>query len=303
MTDIEITEKDILAFEKKLIENKSEDRVEHFTEFLLDKISEDDKGKRFDCGFPSFNKKMKGLKTGELVTVTGKTGEGKTLLAESWMNSMMVMDQIQDRAKFCIFSYEMPAEDLLTKYVNAPDLPLYLPMQLEVMNFKWLYNRVYEAKLKFGCNIFIFDHLHFLIDMDTRQNMSLNIGAFMRKMKHDIAVALNVCVIMIAHQKGTAKGDEPSLEGIRDSALIAAESDTVIVVWRRKNFSSKELGELSIKNAELASNISGRIADSPQMGDEYSDQFAMIQIAKGRRAGIYRWPKLFQKVGNFLEEV
>ncbi len=298
----EKTEKEILELERQLIDYKGEDKVVHFTDYLLSRV-ETQGGKVFDCGFLSFNRKMKGIKTGELITVTGPTGEGKTLFVESWMQSMILEDAVMGNVKFCIFSFESSPEDMLAKYVSKDTYPIYLPMQLEVMNFDWLYKRVYEAKLKEGCNVFVFDHLHFLVDMSTKQNQSLNIGAFMRKMKHDIAKALNVCVIMIAHQKGKVKGEEPSLEGIRDSALIAGESDTVIVVWRKENFEGGELDKLLLKNPIIFEAVKARIDGMESNGGDYYQQFAMVQIAKGRRAGVYRWPKLFQKVNNFLEEV
>jgi len=275
-------------------------RTTHFTQYLIEKADQGYRGTTFLSGLEKFDNKLKGIKTRELITITGKTGEGKTLFAESWCNRIM---ESNEKAKVCLFSYEVPAEEMLAKYVHDTDKPIYVPMQLECMDTEWLYKTCKHAKETHGCNIFMFDHLHFLVDMNTKLNMSLNIGGFMRGLKMDIATQLDVGVILIAHQRGVPKGEDPSLEGIRDSALVAAESDSVIVVWRRKNFDQEALDKIENESPILAERIRQRTLEKPEEGDSYSHNFAVVQIAKSRRTGTYRWSKLFQKVGYYLEEV
>jgi replicative DNA helicase len=197
----------------------------------------------------------------------------------------------------------MPAEMMLQKYSDSPSTPIYLPLELKAMDAPWLSQRIEEALIRHDCRLFLIDHLHFLIDMSVKQNMSLNVGGFMRQLK-TIARELRVAIILIAHQGKTPKGEEPSLEDIRDSSFVAQESDNVIIVWRRPDYSANELRKLETANPALAASLSARIDHTRMpLSDSYEDGFAFVQIAKARRSGTYRWKKLFQKVGDWLEEV
>ncbi len=188
-------------------------QVRHFTEHLAENKKHGVAARAFRCGFDAFDAKIGGIETGEVVVISGKTKNGKTLFAESWLHSMMQKDP---SASALILSYEIQTVKLLMKYEGRPELPIYVPDQLETMNFEWLKERCLEAKLKYGCKIVLIDHLHFMVDMDTRQNMSLNIGAFMRKLKHEIAKGMDMAVVLIAHQGQTKKDSDASVDGIRD---------------------------------------------------------------------------------------
>lgn len=279
-------------------DNIEEDRIVHFTEYLEEKSQKP--AILYHSGFDEFDKKLDALATGEVTVITGKTGEGKTLFAESWMHGIMAKHDVPG----CVFSWEVSPVNLLQKYKSFPKTPLYLPLKLETMNVDWLYKRVQEARNKIGCRVFLLDHLHFLVDMSVKQNMSLNIGGFMRRLKQEIALGLDVGILLIAHQKGVETGEEPSLESLRDSSFIAQEADNVIVVWRQKDYDDKEIDEIRPILPMLASEISRRMKtpiDSPH--DKFGHGFEMVQIAKSRRAGTFRWKKLFQKVGPLFEEV
>lgn len=296
-SDIEVL-KDIAASA-----NEGDDRVVHFTDYIKTRMEQTKRLRVFGSTFPSFDEHLGGLMTSEVTVISGKTGEGKTLFAESWMKGLI---QNNPELKVCVFSFEVAPEMMLEKYVDDPMAPIYLPLSLQTMNPTWLIARVREAKVKYGCEIFIFDHLHFLVDMQTKQNMSLNIGAFMRILKQKIAVDLNVAPILIAHQgqpdRRTPEG-EPSIDSIRDSSFIAQEADNVIIVWRKKDYLENEIAELSLSNPIVGHQIRKRQTLLPDPANPYLNQFTTVQIAKARRKGTYRWKKAFQKVGNFLEEV
>jgi replicative DNA helicase len=283
--------------------NVGEDRIVHFTEYIQTRIEKTKKLRVFASDFPSFDEHLGGLMTSEVTVISGRTGEGKTLFAESWMKGLIAHNP---GLKVCVFSYEVAPEMMLEKYVDDPLSPIYLPLTLETMKPQWLIDRVREAKVKYDCKIFIFDHLHFLVDMQTKQNMSLNMGAFMRILKQEIAVKLNVAPILIAHQgqpdKKSNEG-EPSIDSIRDSSFIAQEADNVIIVWRKKDYDESEIAEISLSNPVIGNHIRTRQTLLPDLSNPFLNQFATVQIAKARRKGTYRWKKAFQKVGNFLEEI
>lgn len=270
-----------------------EDRAVHFTEYLLTRTNKPSKA--FRCGFNVFDEKMGGLKPGEVIVVTGHRKEGKTTFVESWMRSLMKTDP---EAKSVIFSWEMSPEDLLQKYRYEPDLPLYLPLALKAMDFEWLKARCEEAKYKYNARIIVIDHLHFLVDMATKQNMSLNIGGFMRRLKQEISLGLKMAVILIAHQSQPKEGKEAGVDTLRDSTFIGQESDATITVMRRKNLDAADLQEYcggDVLKEQLLTPI--------DENDSYSAQLATVKIDCHRRTGAWQWKKLFQKRGDFFEEV
>lgn len=298
------------------------DKVVHFTDFLLAR-SADRSTQRFDCHFEKFNEQIQGLETGEIAVVTGYAKNGKTLFAESWLRSMAIQTPTMNPV---IFSFEVQADKIMAKYTPEPERPIYLPSELKTMDFEWLHDRCVEAKLKFNAKAILIDHLHFLVDMNTRQNMSLNIGAFMRRLKHDVALKLNMAVILIAHQGQPKEDKEASFGGMRDSSFIGQESDMTIIVSRKKNLSipdwndyktaaeerlERTIQQFSFEVAEAARNhhrkkirdIEAVMDDESRKSDEYSCGFATVKVAVSRRSGAYDWAKLFRKKGHFMEEM
>lgn len=281
-----------------LVDYDGKDRVVHFKDYLLDNASKGGSQKTFKSEFAHLDEKIGGLQTGEVVIVSGYTKNGKTLFAESWIHSMAKKDP---SAKTAIFSFEVQTEKLLVKYMYDDTLPLYVPTELKTMDFEWLKQRCLEAKLKHDCRVILIDHLHFLVDMNTKQNMSLNIGAFMRRLKHEIALGMNMAVILIAHQGQPKEGKEADLGGIRDSSFVSQEADMVVIVSRKEDYGPKDIEKYSSKYGYERVEKLFPVPDT--IDDKYSQGLAQVKVACTRRTGVFDFKKLFKKVGNFLEEV
>lgn len=287
-------------------------RVTHFKDHLEEKSKRPNSILCFKSKFPSFDEKMGGLETGEVVVISGRRKNGKTLFAESWIRKMMMTDP---EAKALFLSYEVQTEKLLLKYIEEPFQPIYVPMSLKTMDFEWLKDRCLEAQIKFNCRILLIDHLHFMVDMNTNQNMSLNIGAFMRRLKQEIAIGMNLAVILIAHQSQLKEGQRATSDTLRDSSLIAAECDSTIIVTREKDMDGEDLrkfvekkigndlGKDADKDLALHAFYESRLKRLDGNEDDYSTGLALVSIENHRRTGVYEYKKRFQKVGNFLEEL
>lgn len=212
--------------------------------------------------FPDLDGSLGGFRPGELITVTGLTGEGKTTLCQSFTRNL------SRQSIGCIwFSYEVLPKYFLEVFGDPPPV-FYMPRKLAGNTITWIESRILEAKLKYDCRVVFCDHLHFLIDMRTHHNMSLEIGFVMRSLKK-IAIAHQVCIFLIAHL-GKIKPNEnaePDLSDIRDSSFVSQESDSVLIIWRR--------GDDSVNS--------------------------MLKIAKNRKRGIRKKIEL-EKVENFLYE-
>ena len=271
---------------EEIVQGSGEDRIVHFLEFQKERQAHKSHVKNFKTGLLQLDGLMGGFETGEMTVISGPTGNGKTLFADSIGQRLMRTEKM----KIAWFSYEVPTEKMILKYVRSEDrevLPLYVPMSLKAGSYAWLKNKCLEAQLKHQCEAVFIDHLHFLVDMDTKMNISLNIGAVMRSIKHEIAKGMNLAVFVICHQ-GQPKDEEPALENIRDSSFIAQESDNVFIVFRSPDPLADEL--------KPNANIRG-------YQRSYDGGYATVKIEKARREGTYRKKIHYQKLGHWLEEI
>lgn len=211
---------------------------------------------------PGLDYWIDGFVGGELTVISGPTGNGKTLLAQSLTESFW-----RQQKNVLWFSYEVPAEQFLKQF--GKDLPkFFLPMQLAQNNFTWIEKKIIEARVKYGLHAVVVDHLHFLIDMK-RNNLSVEIGQVMRIVKK-LALKYNLCFFLITHIGKMAKEltAEPDVDDIRDSSFIGQEADNVLFVWRNKK----------------------------------EDHKAVLKIAKNRRKGSWKKKVNLVKIGSYLRE-
>lgn len=273
------------SLDKSLFSQIAADRMVHYLEYL-DHHKSTSELKRFSTDLYQLDSLLDGFHAGEMIVITGPTGSGKTLLADSIGQRFMRIEKI----KIAWLSFEVPVKQMVKKYQDSEDgseLGLYIPMELISGNFEWLKTKCLEAIVRHGCKAIFIDHLHFLVDMDTKLNMSLNIGAVMRRIKQEICIAMNLVVFVIAHQ-GQKKEGEPSIDNIRDSSFIAQEADIVLVVYRTADPVPREL------------EMNAKIKGYPQTFDQ---GYCAVKIEKARRTGVYKKRLKYQKKDFFLEEV
>ena len=217
---------DILSLierEKKLSSYEGEDRVVKSTD--IKNILQSQKNPfSFRSKIPTLDDWIDGFEAGELVIISGLTGQGKSTLCQTFSFNFFT----QDIASLW-FSYELTYRQFLRKL--SDELFVYMPLVLKGKNINWLRDRIQESKLKYGVRVVFIDHLHYLIDMAKIKNPSLEIGSIVRNLKL-IAVELNMTIFLIAHSTKTMFAEEPELDSIRDSSLIPQESDIVLIIWR-----------------------------------------------------------------------
>ncbi len=85
------------------------------------------------------------------------------------------------------------------------------------------------------------DHLHFLFEMGKMRNTSLEIGQVVRYLKF-LAIELNIVIFVLCHLRKIEDGKEPTDADMRDSSLIASESDVGLLIWR--TFESDDSGAM-----------------------------------------------------------
>jgi archaellum biogenesis ATPase FlaH len=201
-----------------------EDRVISSHEMKLQLDSKPEAAFRVKSLIPSLDHNIEDFRDGELITISGPTKNGKTLLAQT----LTVNFEKQGQPSLW-FTYEVPARQFLSQYPVLPTI--YMPAKLKVHALDWLEDRIIESFEKYHTRIVFIDHLHYLVDMARMKSPSLEIGTVVRRLK-GIAVNNELVVFLLCH---TTKGKQDgtlSYESIRDSSFVSQESDSVLMIKR-----------------------------------------------------------------------
>lgn len=177
-----------------------------------------------------------GYRAGELVIISGKTGEGKTTFA-----STLTYNLAMEGKQSLWFSFEITNRQFIKKFDLLP--PFWLPKKLSESKIKWIEKRIIEAKVKYNTNIIFIDHLHYIVPPTQTQNISIAVGAAMREIKQ-ICIRHKMVIFLVAHVGKMLRDTLPELDDLRDSSFVSQEADFVIFVSRGKK--SKGTGEEKI---------------------------------------------------------
>lgn len=254
----------LTQLEKELAKYEGEDRIVPSEELAtkLDKIP----SRSFKMGVPSMDRILEGVEPGELIVVTGPSGQGKTTFLMSLTKNM--------EEKSAWFTLEVTPKQFLKKIIARDDkLPsFYLPAKNVENNIDWLLTRIIEAKVKFDTNIVFIDHLHQIFSIErVKNNTSLEIGDVVAQIKK-IAIDYGLTIFLIAHNKDRMDMKEPQMADIRDSGMICRLADTVMGIWRVPNLKNGETMEEKAKVSRVR-----------ECGE--TDNWAKVRIWKNRREG------------------
>lgn len=245
-----------------------------FTEYLNDEQSKRFGQSSFLTDWPQFDYFTGGLVPQELTVVSGIQGNGKSLFCRSMAHQFLKKD-----IPVGYIHFEGSFLDAFKPFEYNPAFQLFVPKKKEGGNPNWIIEQCYRFKAKYDGKIIFLDHLHYIIDMNMKDNISLNIGALVRNLVTEICEGLDMAVILVAHQTGIDIKTEPSIDTIRDSSFLKQEPANVFIVHRIADYSNN-------KDAEKT----------------YKHGFAMVKIDKSRRMGTYRQKLTFQKQGDWLQE-
>ena len=173
---------------------------------------------------PSLDVAIDGFRDGELISISGPTKMGKTLLAQSLTVSFAKQQYFS-----LWFSYEVPVRQFLSQFKELP--LIYMPARLKAHAMNWVEDRINESFLKYRTRLIFIDHLHFLFDMARTRNPSIEIGTVVRRLK-GIAINGGFVIFLLCHTTKGHSENDLSYESIRDSSFISQESDCVLMIKR-----------------------------------------------------------------------
>jgi len=168
-----------------------------------------------------------GFRGGELVSISGPTKNGKSLLSQTLTKNFYKQNYLS-----LWFSFELPPKQFIDCFRD--ELPvIYMPKILKAADMAWIEDRIMESFMKYRTRIVFLDHLHYLFDIARAKSPSIEIGTVIRKLKL-LAVREGFLIFLMCHTtKAKSEDGDTSYEHIRDSSMVAQESDTVFIVQRR----------------------------------------------------------------------
>lgn len=261
---------DIRKLEDQLVSYEGDDRIVS-SHYLADQLGTEPEIVQH-TGIPSIDRILGGVEPGEMIIVSGPTGEGKTTLLMSITKNMAQKD-----VPSVWFTLEVTPKSFIQKIkrVCGDKMPLfYMPNRNTDNQLEWIEQRIVEATVKHNVKVVFIDHIHqiFSLHRVNSGSISLEIGDMVGKIKQ-MAIDHHLVIFLIAHTRdnSTTPSAEPRKEEIRDSGLISRLADAILLVWR-------------IKNGDEDKNR------RPQKLDE-NDTYAKVRIVKNRREG---------KLGTFI---
>lgn len=219
---------------------------------------------RFSTGFQKLDKVMNnGFKDGDLVIISGISGEGKTTLAQT-----LTFNLTKNGIGCLWFSYEVSIEHLDNKFKEMGMLDhynAYSPEKNTTGQLDWIKAKIREGWIKYATKVVFIDHIDFLTptNLKTSDNQSIAYKNITTELK-SLAIELNVTIVLMAHCKKNLNGKEPEMEDIGYSGGIFQLADYVLIVFREKLPRTEELsGNLSsnksiiklVKNRETGQRI------------------------------------------------
>jgi twinkle protein len=115
------------------------------------------------------------------------------------------------------------------------DTPLYFGYNYKNITTDIVFQTIRAAVRRYGLKLVIFDNLHFLIR--SLAHVSAEVGNVTRGFKM-LAEELRIPLILIAQPRKVEDGTVMTINDLKDSSSIGADSDQVIILWRKKTKSN-----------------------------------------------------------------
>lgn len=232
-----------------------------------------------------------GLHGSDLIIIAADTSQGKTSLALA-----ITRNTIQTGERVAFYSMEMQAKQLTERLlsmesgVQASTIRNGKPSDYDIgklkaaagrLNAENLYfddkstssadhiiSSIRRMKIKHGISGAVVDYLQILnVNTKTKQTKEQLMGEIARRLKN-LAKELDIWIIALSQINRDRENPEPSLSRLRDSGQIAEAADVVMLIYRPEYY--------------------GRKFPKP-FQDKDTHNAALIDVAKGRNTGIYKF--------------
>lgn len=193
-------------------------------------------------GFYEVDDLTKGFVPGELMILSGHTSHGKTQLATN------ITYRVASTGKPVLFvTMEMTKVEMTQRLLAIADdninetLPIHFQSRTDLAYTD--VSKLVERAKEQGVELVVIDHLHYF--SRSIENSTAEISKIVKEFK-EAAIKNNMPIILICHVRKMDTKKRPSLQDIRDSSLIAQDSDLVLMVWRDTSVESETIDEVEV---------------------------------------------------------
>lgn len=166
------------------------------------------------------------------------------------------------------------------------NMPLYFGYNYKNINAETVFQTIRAAYRRFGLKLIIFDNLHYLVR--SLAHVSQEVGNVTRSFKL-LAEELHVPLILIAQPRKVEDSDIMTMNDLKDSSSIGADSDQIIILWREKtksNPKNQEAQESSFKPKTLVRVDASRYTAGGDTALYFKGEYSLFtEIEKGQAHG------------------
>ena len=211
----------------------------------------------------NIDKLLGSIEPGDLITLSAIPKTGKTTMALN-----IATHNAKRGLPVLVYCLEMRPERLAKKVIEAEgllskdkfnrekaldvaerlaDMPFYFGYNFKDISTEAVLQTIRAATRRFGLRLVIFDNLHYLVR--SLAHVSAEVGSVTRSFKL-LAEELQIPLILIAQPRKVDDSVVMTMNDLKDSSSIGADSDQVIILWREKtrsNTKTQEPQETSFK--------------------------------------------------------
>lgn len=229
---------------EELLELSEKTEIAYLTEFAEEAeeyIKNEGKYIGVSSGWPPVDRLLGSFLPGELLTIGGDTGHGKSLFAMNFAQNVYEREQ----KPVLMVNLELTRAQAYHRFYNMAnehDFAGIMIQRAPAVSYRDIDVLMYKAKSA-GCCLVIIDHLHFFSRSADNEPRELS-----RITKHfkECAVQHNLPVILLSHvtptrimaPDGTVKKEyKPGLHNLKGSSSIEQDSDMVGFIYRKEGTS------------------------------------------------------------------
>jgi len=217
-------------------------RIQDYVEEAINSRPARGKIHGLSTGFFQVDEMTKGFVPGELMILTGHTSHGKTQLATN------IAYRVASAGKPVLFvTMEMTKVEMTQRLLSIADdkidddFPVLFQAKTDLAYTD--ISKLVEKAKEDGVELVVIDHLHYF--SRSIENSTAEISKIVKEFK-TAAIQNEMPIILICHVRKMDTKKRPSLQDIRDSSLIAQDSDMVVVVWRDTSIESETVNEVEV---------------------------------------------------------
>ena len=255
-------------------------------------------------GFTEFDKRSGGFQKSDLIIIAAESSQGKTSLALS-----MVRNMAMENTKVALYSLEMRAMQLAARFTSMESgIPanqilygkfdrnmferldgsigrllktgIYID-ERSTSNLDTIINSIRTMVAKYGIDGAVIDYLQILNVNEKGKNEEQQMAIAARKLKN-LAKELDIWIVALSQLSRENSNPVPTIKRLRGSGQIEEACDVAILIYRPEVYGKTHIDMFEYINPEGT---------------------AMIDIAKGRNIGTFKFIAKFEKTTTHFTEL